>query len=110
MQSDALAVLAEKDDPDSARLDSLKTFHSAGRGFWSDVSEANWNDWRWQLKNRVTSLEQLQRLLPTLTPEEYAGTLLANHKLALAITPYFFNLIDAGDENCPIRRQVVPRV
>jgi lysine 2,3-aminomutase len=110
MQSDTLAGPAEKDDPDSARLDSLKTFHSAGRGFWSDVSEANWNDWRWQLKNRVTSLEQLQRLLPTLTPEEYAGTLLANHKLALAITPYFFNLIDAGDENCPIRRQVVPRV
>ena len=54
--------------------------------------------------------EQLQRLMPTLTPEEYAGTLLANHKLALAITPYFFNLIDPADENCPIRRQVIPRI
>jgi lysine 2,3-aminomutase len=52
----------------------------------------------------------LQRLLPTLTPEEYAGTQLANHKLALAITPYFFNLIDPADENCPIRWQVIPRV
>src|SRR6202008_313302 len=31
------------------------------------------------------------------------------HKLALAITPYFFNLIDPADELCPIRRQVVPR-
>ena len=52
----------------------------------------------------------LQRFMPTLTPEEYAGTLLANTKLALAITPYFFNLIDPADENCPIRRQVIPRI
>src|SRR5438874_9754473 len=48
--------------------------------------------------------------MPTLTPEEYAGTKLANHKLALGITPYFFNLIDPADELCPIRRQVIPRV
>ena len=48
--------------------------------------------------------------MPTLTPEEYAGTQLANTKLALAITPYFFNLIDPADEHCPIRRQVIPRI
>jgi lysine 2,3-aminomutase len=89
---------------------NLKQFRSAGRGFWSHVSDADWNDWRWQLKNRITTLEQLQRLMPTLTPEEHAGTLLANSKLALAITPYFFNLIDPADENCPIRWQVIPRV
>lgn len=94
---------------DSTRLNSLKQFRSAGRGFWSDVSEQDWNDWRWQLKHRLTSLEQLQRLMPTLTPEEYAGTKLANTKLSLAITPYFFSLIDGADEYCPIRRQVIPR-
>ena len=81
----------------------LKEFRSAGRGFWSDVSDADWNNWRWQLKHRITTLAQLQRLMPTLTPEEYAGTQLANHKLALTITPYFFNLIDPANENCPIR-------
>jgi lysine 2,3-aminomutase len=93
-----------------ALLARLKEFHSAGRGFWSDVPEAAWNDWRWQLKNRITTLDQLQRLMPTLTPEEYAGTQLANTKLALGITPYFFNLIDPADETCPIRRQVIPRI
>ncbi len=93
-----------------AKINRLKQFHSAGRGFWSDVSEADWNDWGWQLKNRITSLEQLQRLMPTLTPEEHAGTVLANSKLSLAITPYFFNLIDPADENCPIRWQVIPRI
>src|SRR5579871_2220758 len=89
---------------------SLKSFKSAGRGFWANVSDADWNDWRWQLKHRITGLAQLERLMPTLTPEERAGTALANTKLAMAITPYFFNLIDPADENCPIRRQVIPRV
>ena len=99
-----------EEPPSGDQLGSLKEFKSAGRGFWPDVPDANWNHWRWQLKNRITSLEQLQRLMPTLTPEEYAGTKLANTRLALAITPYFFNLIDPADEHCPIRRQVIPRV
>jgi lysine 2,3-aminomutase len=110
MQSHLPDGQAEPEEPDSALFHSLKQFHSAGRGFWSDVPDALWNDWRWQLKQRITSLDKLQRFLPTLTPEEFEGTLLADHKLALAITPYFFNLIDGGDENCPIRLQVVPRV
>src|SRR6201990_1423288 len=88
---------------------SLKQFQSAGRGFWSNVSEADWDDWHWQLKNRITTAEQLQRLMPTLTPEEFAGAKPANHKLALAITPYFFNLVDRDDPHCPIRKQVIPR-
>ncbi len=100
----------DRADLEATTFNFLKEFRSAGRGYWSNVSDADWNDWRWQLKNRIVSLEQLQRLLPTLTPEEHAGTMLANTKLAMAITPYFFNLIDASDENCPIRRQVIPRV
>jgi lysine 2,3-aminomutase len=90
--------------------DSAKSFHRAGQGIWAGVASHDWNDWRWQLKHRITSLEQLQKLMPTLTPEEQAGTRLANSKLALAITPYFFNLIDPKDEGCPIRRQVIPRI
>src|SRR6476619_159917 len=87
-----------EEPPSSLPLHQLKQFRSPGRGFWKDIPESAWSDWRWQLKNRITSVEQLQRLMPTLTPEEHAGTALANHKLALAITPYFFNLIDPTDE------------
>ena len=96
--------------PLSGRLFSLKQFRSPGRGFWSNISDRDWNDWHWQLKNRIVSLSQLERLMPTLSPEERAGTVLADTKLALAITPYFFNLIDPADEDCPIRAQVIPRI
>jgi lysine 2,3-aminomutase len=100
----------EGGDPSSSGLNSLKTFQSHGQGFWRDVPESSWSDWRWQLKNRITQLDQLERLMPALTPEERAGVQLANTRLALAITPYFFNLIDPADEHCPIRRQVIPRI
>ncbi len=98
------------DGGDPGGLQELKRFQSAGRGFWRNVPDPEWNDWRWQLRNRITTLAQLEKLMPTLTPEERAGTVLANSKLAMAIIPYFFNLIDPADENCPIRRQVIPRV
>ncbi len=99
-----------QESPFSTSATEMKSFKSAGRGFWSDVSDADWNDWKWQLRNRITTLEKLRTLMPSLTPEEHAGTQLANTKLAMAITPYFFNLIDPTDENCPIRRQVIPRI
>ena len=106
---------AEDSAPDSLedtrRLAELKTFRPAGRGAWAAVADADWNDWRWQLKNRVTRIDQLERLLPGMSREERAGVLLAGEsKLALAITPHFFNLIDGSDETCPIRRQVIPRL
>jgi lysine 2,3-aminomutase len=107
---DENSKVGEEEPPAEQRLSALKEFRSAGRGFWRDVSEADWNDWHWQLTHRIRTVEQLQRLLPTLTPEELAGAKLANHKLSLAITPYFFNLIDSADEYCPIRWQVIPRI
>jgi len=76
---------------------------------WGAVSTEQWNDWSWQLRNRIQNLTQLESRLP-LTPEERAGTILAGKKLALGITPHFFNLIDREDPDCPIRRQVVPRI
>ena len=79
-----------------------------GQGHWQHVPEAEWKDWTWQLKNRITTLDELEKLIP-LTNEERRGIAFAGSKLAMAITPYFFNLIDRDDPACPIRLQVIPR-
>jgi lysine 2,3-aminomutase len=80
----------------------------SGQGLWQHVPASDWQDWTWQLKNRLTTAEQLEQYM-TLTPEEKAGCDFANQKLALAITPYFFNLIDRNDPDCPLRKQLIPR-
>jgi lysine 2,3-aminomutase len=79
-----------------------------GQGHWQHLPADTWRDWTWQLKNRITTTKQLEQLME-LTPDERAGCEHANRKLALAITPYFFNLIDRRDPDCPIRKQVIPR-
>jgi lysine 2,3-aminomutase len=79
-----------------------------GQGEWAAVPEEQWKDWRWQLRNRITRLEELEERIE-LTGTERRGCLFARNKLSLAITPYFFNLIDREDPECPIRRQVIPR-
>ena len=61
------------------------------------------------VEESVSSLARLEQLMP-VTASERAGALLAGSKLSLSITPHFFNLIDVENTECPIRRQVVPRM
>src|SRR5438046_10300775 len=86
-----------------------KAFVSHAPGYWSETSQEHWNDWKWQLKNRVTSLAQLEKHLK-LSHEERGGVLLSGDKLALAVTPHFFNLLPRDTPEDPIRRQVIPRI
>ena len=85
-----------------------KEFRSHAPGYWyeKNISAADWNNAAW---HRITTLKQLEEHL-TLAEEERAGVLLSGNKLAMAITPHYFNLMDAEDPNCPIRRQVIPRI
>lgn len=85
------------------------TFRSHGPGHWEGVSSADWDDPKWQLRNRIDSLVDLESRME-LTDIERAGVLLAGNKLAMSITPHFFNLIDTTDPDCPIRRQIIPRL
>jgi lysine 2,3-aminomutase len=84
-------------------------FRPSYPGFWSETPASDWNDWKWQLRNRVTTLEGLEKHL-RLTPEERAGVILSGNKLSLAVTPHYFNLIEAENPDCPIRRQIIPHV
>jgi len=76
---------------------------------YPDSRPDSWYDWKWQLKNRITSLEVIRDLIP-LTRREEEGIKRAQGRLAMAITPYFFSLIDRQDQKCPIRKQAVPRL
>lgn len=85
-------------------------FPSFRNNHWADVSDQQWNDYHWQLRHRIKTVEKLECMLE-LSNEERAGIIFATHsRLALSITPYFFSLIDETNPDCPIRRQVIPHV
>lgn len=71
-----------------------------------DFTPAQWNDWRWQLRNRISAPETAELLL-RLSDEERRA-LEAQNRFRVDITPYFFSLLDADDPQCPLRRQVLP--
>lgn len=77
------------------------------RRHYPDVSEADWNDWKWQIKNRVTTYEALEGLL-SLTEAERGAADVGGRSLPFTITPYYASLLDADDPGQPLRRAVVP--
>jgi len=96
---------------DQKSKSAYSDFISFGRGYWEkeNIDDSKWNNFRWQLQNRVTNLSQLESHL-NLSNKERNGVILSGDKLSLSITPHFFNLIDANNPDCPIRKQVIPTV
>src|SRR5271170_5469259 len=73
-----------------------------------DATAESSRDWRWQLRNAITSLDDLARAIP-LTPAEVAGARRAEQQgLPIRITPYYLSLVDRTDPGCPVRRQCIP--
>lgn len=74
---------------------------------FGNISDQDWNDWRWQFKNRITTLEELKEYIP-LTKEEDDPKILQT--MRMAITPYYLSLIDPHDPYDPIRKQAIPTI
>ena len=74
---------------------------------WKDVTAEQWNDWRWQVANRITTPEVLKKVIE-LSDDEEKGIQEYLQTLRMAITPYFAALMDPRDRSCPVRRQAVP--
>ena len=76
-------------------------------GLFADVPEELWNDWHWQVRNRIETVEDLKKYID-ITPEEEEGIRQCLGVLRMAVTPYYLSLIDLDDPHDPIRRQAIP--
>ncbi len=74
---------------------------------FKDVTEAQWNDWRWQVRNRLTTVEDFDQVLD-LTDEQRTDLEACMGKFRVAVTPYYASLMDPVDASCPVRQQGVP--
>lgn len=82
-------------------------FVSKRAPIYKDVPDEKWNDWRWQLSNRLNSVEDIEKILPLSESERKA--LQTQGIFRVDVTPYFISLIDPEDLEDPIRLQIIPR-
>ncbi len=75
--------------------------------YFTDAGSAEWNDWRWQLRNRIRDIQTLSGII-WLSDEEREALGGKSGNLPLSITPYYASLMDELDPGDPIRRSVVP--
>ena len=82
---------------------------SRRKEFFPEVTDQQWNDWHWQVKNRIETVDELKKYIK-LTAEEEEGIRESLKTLRMAITPYYLTLIDPENPHCPIRKQAIPTV
>ena len=75
--------------------------------FFPDVANAEWNDWHWQLRHRISHLAEIERFV-RLSNDERNAMRRSSASPPVSITPYFASLLDENDPLQPVRRTVIP--
>ncbi len=74
---------------------------------WEHVSDNEWKNWKWQIRNRITDISQIEKIFP-LSEEEKKSFLKTSSIFHFGTTPYYFSLIKEFSKNDPIYRQIFP--
>ncbi|MCC6524342.1 MAG: KamA family radical SAM protein [Polyangiaceae bacterium] len=77
------------------------------RAFYPEVTDLEWNDWRWQSRHRIRTLAQMERFL-VLSKDERRAIIEAGSLLPMGVTPYYMSLLSRTDPTQGLRRTVVP--
>ncbi|HPI71045.1 MAG TPA: lysine 2,3-aminomutase, partial [Tenuifilaceae bacterium] len=80
---------------------------SRRKELFPNVSDKDWNDWKWQVRNRIETIDDLKQYIK-ISSEEEEGIRKSLQTFRMAITPYYLSLIDPDNPNCPVRKQAVP--
>ncbi len=70
-------------------------------------TERDWDDWHWQMENRITSVEKLNQIIE-LDDDEYRVIEDIGQQYRWAISPYYASLMHPTDRQCPVRWLAVP--
>lgn len=74
---------------------------------YKNISKEQWQDWKWQIANRITSLNELKQIIPIKNEEDFLKISQIFH---FGTTPYYISLINPKDENDPILKQILPDI
>lgn len=90
-----------------ARFPIGKETDAFRRRFFPDATTRNWNDWRWQMRTRIRSVSELERVFD-LGAEEREAVERHTGGLPVGITPYYASLMSLSDPTEPLRRTHIP--
>lgn len=77
--------------------------------YFPNVTDEDWNDWHWQVRNRITTAQDLEQYFE-LDEEEKKIIENVLGQFRMAITPYYLTLINPDNKKDPVRIQAVPMV
>ncbi|MDL2300637.1 KamA family radical SAM protein [Clostridiaceae bacterium OttesenSCG-928-D20] len=72
------------------------------------AAESDWNDWKWQFRNRISDAETLSKILP-LSEADCSEIEKIGESYRWAITPYYLSLIDESYSDDPIAKMSIPQ-
>ncbi|MHB0959555.1 MAG: KamA family radical SAM protein [Pirellulaceae bacterium] len=75
--------------------------------FFPEVTDEQWDDWRWQVRHRIRTPEQFNAML-NLSAAEHDALWQGGTMLPVGVTPYYMSLLDPADPLQPLRKTVVP--
>lgn len=110
-------LLKEDDEPPSLYNNTLLQFPLINEPshnekniinkLWPKVTNEEWNDWKWQMKNRVKTFDVLSELIP-IKPYQVAKYKKLIETFHYSVTPYYLSIIDWSNPDDPIRKQAIP--
>jgi len=77
------------------------------RKHYPGISIHDWNDWKWQVRNRIRRLDVLEKIID-LTADERLSVEKRTGNLPIAITPYYLSLLSPTDPDQPLRKTHIP--
>lgn len=85
------------------------TYLDRKQKYFPDVKDEDWKDWHWQVRNRIKSVEELEKYVG-LSEQEKSDIQSVLSKFRMAITPYYLCLINPDNPDCPIKKQAIPSI
>lgn len=75
--------------------------------FFPASSDAEWLDWRWQIRNRIKTLAELDRIF-VLSSDERDAVARRSGALPMGVTPYYASLLSLDNPSQGLRRTHIP--
>ncbi len=100
-------IVAEEEEPPGSTAVTDGTAVKNDAIFFTKTSRENWNDWKWQFRNRITTVENLSKVIP-LSAKEKTQLKLVTAEYPLSVTPYYLSLINVYDSDDPVKKQAIP--